>query len=55
MKIFLYAIAIVVFSVVMVFLRHTDGVPNWVFWVMSFVFVAVLGWIRGIGSNKEEQ
>ena len=54
-KFLLYALAIVCYSVVVVLLRNSDSeIPNWVFWVLSFVFVGILGFISGIGKGGDD-
>lgn len=54
-KYFLYAVAIVIFSVVVVLLRYSDTIiPNWVMWALSFLLIAVLGWISTIGKDNTE-
>lgn len=55
-KYLLYAVAIVVYSVVVVLLRHSDAtIPNWVMWAFSFLLIAVLGWISNIGKKNTEE
>jgi len=52
----LYAVSIVVYSVVVVLIRHSDSeIPNWVFWVLSFLLIGVLGWIRNIGKGYSKE
>ena len=54
-KLLMYAVAIVVYSVVVVLMRHSDSeIPNWVFWVLSFLLILVLGWIRNIGKGDSK-
>ena len=56
-KYLLYGLAIVAYSVAVVLMRHSEAeIPNWVYWAMSFVLIAALGWIgsTGIDSEKDE-
>ena len=53
-KYLLYAVAIVAYSIVVVLMRHSDAeIPNWVFWALSFVLIAALGWIGSIGKGDD--
>lgn len=54
-KFLLYAVAIVIYSVIVVALRHSgSGIPNWVFWVICFLLIGVLSWIGNIGKDNIE-
>ena len=51
----LYAVAIVIYSVIVVALRHSgSGIPNWVFWIISFLLIGVLSWIGNIGKDDSD-
>ena len=55
-KYLLYAVAIVIYSIVVVLLRHSDAtIPNWVMWALSFLLIAVLSWISNIGRDNTEE
>ena len=48
-------LAIVVYSVVVVLLRHSSmDIPNWVMWVLAFVLIAVVEFASSKKSGTEE-
>lgn len=55
-KYLLYSVVIVIYSVIVVLLRHSSSsIPNWVFWALSFALVLILGLIGNIGKNHTEE
>ena len=55
-KFLLYAVTIVIYSVVVVLLRHSDvTIPSWVLWALSLLLIVVLRWIRNIGKDHAEE
>lgn len=55
-KFLLYAVAIVVYSVVVVLLRHSEmDIPGWIFWVLGFVLILAVSLIGKTGKSNPTQ
>ena len=53
-KLLLYALTIIVYAIIIFLLRVNFELPNWVYWVLSFLFIATLSAIRGSGNQDNQ-